>query len=494
MSLSKDYVFKVIRASRRISREIYRFFMIISNKWYFHYRIKKQILKKYERLKKVLWEDPIDISLKPDLNVVIITIDCLRASNLSLYGHFRKTTPFIDSIKGSKFKAISASNWTYPSVMSILSGLYPHNHGAILSGHIKHLGKNAKSLLKPRGDVVTLPEILFLLGYDVYFLTAISVAYLPFCNYVALYLCDFWNSLEVFKTFLKAIEMNKSRRFFAYIHLGDLHEPLNPPDAFKNILGKVENLPNINTWAFKKPEEQRGERYQKYVYNRVLLYDNTLRYVDYAIQRFYEILESKGLLDSTILIITSDHGEEFWEHAEMEAQYFYDPRGYCGIGHGHNMFNEIIEVPLILSGPRIPNRRINRYVSGVDVFPTVLELLGVTYKLHLDGTNLFRGTDKRELLSESCAYGFEKKALLKGNLKLLYSQGDGVAWAFDLHKDPREMSPIVDENTLSKLLYSLRAALARSIVARKLTKLRRKWAKGGTQILSKGKLHRHQPL
>ncbi|MBE9593689.1 MAG: sulfatase-like hydrolase/transferase, partial [Proteobacteria bacterium] len=166
------------------------------------------------------------------------------------------------------------------------------------------------------------------------------------------------------------------------------------------------------------------------------------RYVDYSIEQLYSFLEDSGLIDSTVLIITADHGDEFWEHTELEAKNFYDPRGFYGVGHGHNVFNEIIEVPLILSGPKITNKRYNELVSSIDIMPTILDLLGVSHKLSFDGINLFEGKEKRALLCEAAGFGYEKKALVMGGFKLIHSKHDDITWVFDLKKDPEEQNPI----------------------------------------------------
>jgi arylsulfatase A-like enzyme len=113
----------------------------------------------------------------------------------------------------------------------------------------------------------------------------------------------------------------KDEQFFAYLQLGDIHAPLTPPDNFKNFFGDVKNIPNINKWDYRRPEEQKGKKFQEYKKNRTLLYDNALRYVDYSIEQLYSFLEDSGLIDSTVLIITADHGDEFWEHAELGLKF-----------------------------------------------------------------------------------------------------------------------------------------------------------------------------
>ncbi|WP_048147298.1 sulfatase [Pyrococcus abyssi] len=440
---------------------------------YNQYQGRKAKKELYLRIKNIDFDEYIDTSNKPDLNVIILTVDCLRYLNLSFTGYQRETTPFMDSLK-AKFRAVSAAPWTYPSVASILTGLYPHNHNAYIHSKIKNFD-TLKAFKPIKKSVLTLPEILFAFGYEIYFGTAIDVASYPLKSRVVpkLYLGD-TPAEELLNDLRKWISKRKNS-FFAYLQLGDVHEPIVPPEKFRNYFGQVENIPNIERWDFRRPEEQKGKEFEKYRRNRMLLYDNTLRYVDYAIERLYAFLEDSGLLDSTILLITADHGEEFWEHAELEAENFYDPRGYYGVGHGHNVFNEIIEVPILFDGAiKKKGDFTENRVSSVDIMPTVLDLLGVSHSLTFDGQNVFEVKNKkRPLLSEAAGYGYEKKALIMGRYKLLYAPDDGVQWLFDLKKDPSEQHPIKDREVTSVFVDKLNKMLKEDEKRRLINALRK---------------------
>lgn len=433
-----------------ITNEIYNYLYFI----YLNH-IKKNNTKKefYSRISEINIDDYIDVNKKPDLNIVIIAIDCLRYSELSSHGYHLKTTPFLDSFQ-INLKAISTSSFTYPSVPSILTGLYPHNHGAILSGRIKNF-KLFKNFKKIKTDVISLPEILYFLGYEIYFASAIISAYYPFRDRV-LYpkLFPHIKANNIFKQFKKWV-LKKKSSFFAYLHLGDLHEPISPPIKYRNYFAKVERIKNIERWDFREFTQQNGKEFEKYKKNRILLYDNTLRSLDSSIKQLYLFFQRQNLLNSTIFVITSDHGEEFWEYPNLEANNFYDPRGFHGVGHGHNIFNKIIEVPLLLSGPEIPKKG-NSKVSTTDIMPTILDLLKIRYKINFDGKNIFKeDNNKRLLLSEATGYGFEKKALIYGRYKFIYSKNDNISWIFDLKKDPNELNPINDKEINSIFLNKL---------------------------------------
>jgi len=125
--------------------------------------------------------------------------------------------------------------------------------------------------------------------------------------------------------------------------------------------------------------------------------------------------------------------------------------GYYGVGHRHNVFNEVIEVPILLDGA-VKNRGnyTENRVSPADITPTILDLLGVPHTLTFNGQNLFEvKNEKRPLLSEATGYGYKKKALILGRYKLLYAPDDGIRWLFDLKKDPFEQHQIKDEEVTS---------------------------------------------
>ena len=428
----------------RTARKIYGRFRIwqdyIQGKRYFNERLNKI---------KPSAEKFLDISSKPDKNIILITIDCLRYAHLSYNGYQRETTPFLDSLKGYRASLIATSPWTYPAVASLLTGFYPHNHGAILDGQDR---KFDVSKLKPlKGNILTLSEILALFGYATYFNSGIDLAMLSVRRRFHEQKLNSLTDAEVILNDLKDWIGKQKDKFFAHVHLKDLHEPITPPQKFYNYFGKVKKLYKIEYWGdFQKPENQKGREFEEFKENKILLYDNTLRYIDHTLEQFYAFLEDRGLMDNTILIITADHGEEFWDHAELEAKYFYDVRGYTGIGHGHSVFNELIEVPLIMTGTGVPKKEEDKFVSGVDLVPTLLDLLGIQHSILFDGMNMFKAPKKRLILSENTIHGYEKKALIYGKLKLIYSKDDGIAWIFNLKNDPKEQNPIIDDE-LSKI-------------------------------------------
>jgi arylsulfatase A-like enzyme len=390
------------------------------------------------------------------LNVVFIVIDCLRWDHTSMANYGRPTTPFIKNLSEKGLlctNAYAAAPWTYPSVISLLTGYYPSNHGGIYVSNPRHFIKSGLPN-KPKSNVLYLSEILKNFNYQILFATDIYAAAVAINNRE---LC----SLPYKKGKLNPLALlNKNlidykKNFFMYLQLGNPHIPIQIPKSFDSIFGDIENLPNLSNWSYESGNTDHPE-FLNYRENRIKLYDATIRYADFILEKLVdEIQEKSG--NETIFIITADHGEELWDHAQLEKKFFWDPRKQWGIGHGHNLFQEIIKVPLVLYGENVRHLIKRENVSLVDVFPTILELLGLN-EIACDGQSLFSDKRRDFILSEGTAYGYEKKSVIQENRKLIVSEGDSVSLLFDLEKDPLEKQPIKDSSLEKKLanLISMR--------------------------------------
>ncbi|MBN2099214.1 MAG: sulfatase [Dehalococcoidia bacterium] len=435
--------------------------------------VRNEIRYRHTR-KRIALDAPVRNAKDHDFNVVIIVVDSLRYDALSGNGYFRQTTPFLDTFD-CRLKAISASPWTYPSVPSILTGLYPHNHGAFLSGKVKNMGR-PDTYLKIRDHVLTLPEILRFFDYYILFSTGISHGY--WYKYRTAVLPRQYTPATPADKMLgdlgRWIENRKGHRFFAYVHLADLHPPMRPPEDFRHFFSPIKDLPKIDAFDFFTEAQRRAnpEAFEEYRHHRRALYDNSLRYVDSAIETFHRKLTGLGVADSTILIVTADHGEQFWEHADPSARHFKLVGGFSGLSHGDMPYYETIEVPLLLRGP-VPSCRGNHLASTTDIVPTILDLLTISHPWQLDGQSVFTAAEHRPLLSEGCSLGHEKKSLTVGRYRLLYSKDDGIQWLFDLEKDPQEQRPISDEAVTSVFVKRLLAMLERDERRRALETVRR---------------------
>lgn len=202
------------------------------------------------------------------------------------------------------------------------------------------------------------------------------------------------------------------------------------------------------------------------------LYDGEIAYTDNQVQQLLSGLDDYGILDRTIVVIFSDHGEGFYEHRLFS--------------HGNSLYEELLRVPVII---RFPDgfgagKRVKSITRTIDIMPTLLDYLGVETKEHLQGVNLapmIKGNQKRDLLlyADGIRYAM---SVLKGNWKLIYNHNWAKKWVkdlgfdkpkhelFDLSKDPGEQVNLVDKNP--EIKEELYADIERS------WKINREWKKG----------------
>lgn len=370
-----------------------------------------------------------------DRNVLFLVVDCLRADHLSRAGHFRETTPFLDSLANYYPNCVSAAPWTYPSVPSILTGRYPHNHGAVFESKYRNEGMDTPPA-RVREDVHTLSEILAKAGYETYLSTAIATAELPVrgrferaniyhdshynapAEDLVTYLLEWWEAAEPPR--------------FGYVHFGDLHTHLRRPET--QPFGEIPDVPDVEHWDFTRSTEPR-EEFEAYRQAKLKLYDSVLRYVDDQIRRLYEALADRGELEDTLLVIVGDHGEEFWERVELERTHFDDPREIYGTGHGHALVPEVLFVPLFVVGGS--DRPTTEWVSTTDIVPTVLADLGCQCGSlgSYDGIPLQQPVPDRAVLAEEIAYGYDQQAVVRGSYLLIDSPHENQAVVLDLETD-----------------------------------------------------------
>jgi arylsulfatase A-like enzyme len=243
--------------------------------------------------------------------------------------------------------------------------------------------------------------------------------------------------------------------FYAHVQYMDLHLPIDPPLEYAERYGAVDGAPpdkQLQNWAFQTGEGLDTPEFEDYRRRKIALYDGALRFIDDQIFRLLRSLQAMNLTEHTIIIVTSDHGEEFWEHAAEGRADSGDPRGVYGIGHGHAMYRELLDVPLIFAGPAVRTGVVlNHRVSLLDVMPTVLGATGHPLPEALRGRDLMplltdSSADLAPLeafVAESPAYGPDARALHVGPEKLVL-RADGVVHLFDHATDPGERANRAD--------------------------------------------------
>jgi arylsulfatase A-like enzyme/tetratricopeptide (TPR) repeat protein len=275
----------------------------------------------------------------PSYNVLMITLDTTRADHLGCYGYGPAGTPNIDGLarEGIRFaRAYCPAPLTLPSHASIMTGLYPAEHGVRNNGHELPGGiRTLAEILKGRGFATGAFVSAFSVdsrfglerGFDVYEDTFQAES--PFKTQNAERRAE-----ETFTVFSRWLEANGKKRFFGWVHYYDPHLPYDPPSPYK--------------------EEFAGAPY-----------DGEIAYMDRYVGAVVDRLRESGVLERTIVIVAGDHGEGLGDKVEL--------------GHGIFLYEETLRVPLIFHNPAVFPR--SRVIEGgvrlIDVAPTILEILGL---------------------------------------------------------------------------------------------------------------------
>ena len=299
--------------------------------------------------------DPV---LSPPPNVLVIVIDSLRARNLSCYGYERNTTPAIDSLaaEGTLWaNCISQSSWTLPSMTSMLTGLTVRSHGA---------GRRDDTEFMLHPEAPFLPNLARDRGYRTY--GHFNVIYLDgdhgFSRGFDTFHCERETEasagvvVDGFSDWLGSLE--DGEKFFAVLHLFDPHMPYDPPAPFNTMFGPLADPFRTRWLASEEGEILDPENRHHYM----SLYDGEIAYTDMEVGRLLARLRREGLAENTIVVVVADHGEEFLEHGRTF--------------HGHAFYQEVVHVPMIISGPGVPRGVVDSsWVGLFDLSPTILGLL-----------------------------------------------------------------------------------------------------------------------
>jgi arylsulfatase A-like enzyme len=388
----------------------------------------------------------------------VICVDTLRADHVGAYGYSRATTPRLDALArdGVLFEhALSTAPWTVPAVGSLLTSLYPSRHGAALAGEVRQLDGATPGQLRP--EVETLADHLHRAKLRTALFSANPYLWGRFQRGFDHAEAGRQAASGLTDRALAWIRQAPSRPFFLYVEYMDLHQPITPPEPYAGRFAAAHpRAPTHADWSFVRQEDWTAADFQRFRASKVALYDGALLYVDGEIGRLVDGLRKLGLTGDTLLIVTADHGEEFWDHGEEERRLGDDPRAIWGVGHGHSLYQELLHVPLILAGPGIATgARVPCPVALLDVAPTILDALGLPPAVSMEGRRLARFTppdaegagrcQPRALAAESPAYGPDSRAVLYKGWKLVLRQSAPPA-LYDLAHDPGEHRNLAEES------------------------------------------------
>jgi arylsulfatase A-like enzyme len=384
-----------------------------------------------------------------DCNVILISVDTFRADHLPCYGYERNTAPNICELSENSFQfndLYSVAHHTLLAHMSMLTSLYPGTHKVI----------NDHSVLSPK--IVTLAETFREEGYKTAGL--VSGGYLSSEFGYAQGFNSYNDEIGLLNSSLPEakdfLEKNKNNKFFLFLHTYDLHYSdineskqvyycptnfqtafLRDPDYFFDGCSRTnKSLCAAKLVEYINRQINNGSLLNNYLYESdidyfVDTYDGGIAYVDSKIGELILELERLELDNKTIVVITSDHGEEFGEHKHLSHTQLYD---------------EVLHVPLIISIPGFKEGiTIDELVSTVDIMPTILELVGIKNKSEIQGISTvdLMFNKNHGALRESVYSFFWRNADVESirtkDWKFFYQWGaKNSPELYDLEKDPLE--------------------------------------------------------
>ena len=412
-------------------------------------------------------------------NVLLLILDTVRAVNLSAYGYVRPTTPNLKALaeEGARFeRALATAPWTLPSHASMFTGRYPHETTADWMEPLDATHPTLAEALAARGYRTGGFVANRLFGTQEWGLERGFTRYEGYARSVgqaldngtltrkaiaraSRLLSTYWmpgrkNAERMNDDLLDWLDgLEGDRPFFAFVNYYDAHEPY------------VEELPD-RRFSEGEPLTRRIRTSQRHTAAEVAAlrdaYDGAIAYLDDRLGRLVAELDRRGLRDNTLIIVTSDHGEEFDEHGHMS--------------HGNSLYLPSLHVPLIMVLPsRVPaGAAVPEWVTLRDLPATVLHLIGESAEAEFPGRSLARrwldspGDAASPLLSEvsfvpnqpdwyPVARG-DMQSIQEGALRYIRN-GDGVEELYDLFADPGEQRNLAGEPAAAGVLDGLRAAL-----------------------------------
>jgi arylsulfatase A-like enzyme len=317
---------------------------------------------------------------KPMANVLIIMIDTLRPDHMSVYGYDRPTTPNIDALAQDATvfnNAFAQAPWTKPSVGSLFTGLYPRQHG-VASADWTGGGNDATARVDTLPPAVTtIAEVLSNIGYATFAVGSNHhlVKKMGFSQGFDSYRLDLdedeygTRSAETNDLFFQWFRSNKDDAFFAYLHYLDVHWPFTSPPPYRGMYANGSPSIDYNRRKFGAEFNASDSRLSPDDLQHMLdSYDEGIAYVDFRIGEVIADLKRSGLYEDAMIVVVSDHGEEFTERGKL--------------GHGQSLYDELLHVPLIVKYPceisGCRGIRVDTVVELIDVMPTILQVVGAS--------------------------------------------------------------------------------------------------------------------
>ncbi len=350
--------------------------------------------------------------------VLMVFIDTLRPDHMGLFGYERDTTAALSHLDGTAAifeNARSIAPWTLPSARTIVTGMQPEAYGEAITLQ-ETLRDEGWATAFIAGNVYLSANFDMHRGWDYH-----SVGMWPLAKVTT-------------DEALGWLDERQGRDVLLQVHYMGVHLPYKEPVAYRHLFAEEgpDGLPEEFHLPTLREARLKDEEDRQYVRDR---YDNNVRYVTDQVQRLVARLD-----DNDIVLLYSDHGEEFWDHGGLE--------------HGHSTYDELLRVPVVLRAPGVTPGRIQTPVSLLDLTPTILDLVGLDAGQPLDGTSLVplangdagavaAFTERHHGFGRPL-YGMERWGVIVDGKK--WSTHQGREMLFDLRADPIEKKNLLRKN------------------------------------------------
>ncbi|MEO8601869.1 MAG: sulfatase [bacterium] len=423
-------------------------------------------------------------------NILLIVIDTLRADRLGGSNHAQRLTPFLDSVAEHAtvfHTAYAQSSWTNPSVASLITSRYPSQHGvttpqAVLSPSeltlAEALRQHGFATAGISANGLIGKQAGFDQGYD-HFLAMWSEPTVapPRAAAVTNEALRWLDAREQAAARPDTSPAKERQPVFLYLHYMEAHFPYAPhPDALAKVFAGRQ-APDVDDVNDEIPEAFLWGARADTVAEISEIYDAAVLSLDADLRTLFAELVRRHFLDNAVVVITADHGEEFFDHG--------------GLGHGHALFNELIRVPLVIASPQqTAHLDIETPVALVDVAPTLLDAIGADKPPSFEGRSLQSlvghgdqgwasaalrrwgsgSRDTRSVYSELRPWNdatrnkAHERAVVDGTRKLI-AGGEQRAF-FDLAADPSEQHPAALDDQQRTALGALLNTFAQQVTGR----------------------------
>lgn len=398
-----------------------------------------------------------------DYNVILISIDSLRADHLSAYGYHRDTSPTIAALarEGVLFRSTSSTtSWTLPAHMSMLTGRSLLGHGVIfhdrsLTADVTTLAEALQSAGYVTGAIVSAPYVESRYGFDK-----------GFDDYDDQTIHFESNDDSYKKVTAPTLQEAASRwltrhrddRFFLFLHYWDVHYDYAPGAPYSTMFDPhYQGTVNGDNFYF-NPHVNKDMNSDD-LDHVIALYDGEIRLVDDHLALLRKKLSELGTADRTIIVVTADHGDEFFEHGRK--------------GHHRTLYDEVVLVPLVVYVPGVvpTSPEIAMESSIIDIMPTILSLVGAPVPGGVEGQDLsgvaFHGSPQWKRSVQGELYRRQslnvQVSLRRDGRKIIHHFFNNRLEAFDLVNDPGEQVTVAaDRDFITPLLEELTTWLNRS--------------------------------